>query len=44
MQMRGWVYQSKWMWKLGVPPLPLWLVGWLIIPLEWGRHRIKKGK
>jgi len=28
------VYQNFWMWKHGIRPLPLWLVGWFVIPLE----------
>jgi hypothetical protein len=27
---RGWVYQSKWMWRLHIPPVPLWTIGWLV--------------
>lgn len=28
-----WVYQSRWMWRLG-PPVPLWMVDWFVTPLE----------
>ena len=38
MKSRG-VYQSQWMWEHGIPPMPLWLVGWFVIPLEAWRHR-----
>jgi hypothetical protein len=24
----GRVYQARWMWKLGIPPVPMWTVGW----------------
>jgi hypothetical protein len=34
MKYRGWVYQTYWMWRLGIPPIPLWLVGWFVIPFE----------
>ena len=30
----GVVYQNFWMRKHGIQPLPLWLVGWFVIPLE----------
>ncbi len=39
MQIRGVVYQSQWMQKHGVPPMPLWLVGWSVIPFEAYRNR-----
>lgn len=31
---KGRVYQSRWMWRYGIPPVPLWLVCWFVIPLE----------
>lgn len=36
-------YQNLWMWKNGIRPIPLWLVGWFVIPLEkyraWRQRR-----
>jgi hypothetical protein len=31
---RGEYYHAHWMAVRGIPPVPLWLVGWLVIPLE----------
>jgi hypothetical protein len=42
MKNNGAVHQSRWMWKLGIPPVPLWLVGWFVIPLERFRHNLLK--
>ena len=41
--MRGVVYQNFWMRKHGIRPVPVWLVGWFVIPLEqfraWRQRR-----
>ena len=29
----------SWMSRHGIPPLPMWLVCWFVIPLEAGRRR-----
>ena len=29
-----WVYQSRWMWRIGIPPVPFWMVDWFVTPLE----------
>ena len=29
-----WIYQSIWMWRLGISPVPLWMVDWFVTPLE----------
>ena len=34
MRNRGRVYHTHWMSKHYVPPLPLWVVGWFVVPLE----------
>ena len=38
---RGEYYHPYWMWRLGIPvnTVPLWLVGWLVMPLERYRAR-----
>lgn len=28
------VYHNRWMSKHRIPPLPWWLVGWFVIPIE----------
>ena len=33
-RIRGVVYQNHWMSMHRIPPLPLWLVGWFVIPFE----------
>jgi hypothetical protein len=39
MNKRG-CYQSQWMCVHRIPPVPLWLVGWFVIPL--GRYRARR--
>ena len=45
--MRGVVYQNFWMRKRGISPVPAWLVGWFVIPLEkfqaWRQRRRDAG-
>lgn len=36
------VYQTEWMYRHGIPPIPLWLVGWFVIPFERFRLRQKE--
>jgi hypothetical protein len=42
-RIRGVVYQNHWMSMHRIPPLPLWLVGWFVIPFEdfklWRRKK-----
>ena len=31
---KGRVYHSYWMSKYHIPPLPMWLVFWFVVPFE----------
>jgi hypothetical protein len=35
----GSVYQSPWMRRHHLPPVPLWTVGWLFDLVDWARGR-----
>ena len=43
MRVKGWVYHTHWMSRHGIPPLPMWLVCWFVIPLEAWRRRKRDG-
>jgi hypothetical protein len=34
--------EADWMWRLGIPPVPMWAVGWFFDVKDWlmrARHR-----
>jgi hypothetical protein len=43
-----WVYQSRWMWRIGIPPVPFWMVDWFVTPLErfrtWQERRARQAR